>query len=178
MTDRPAIAPAITCKDVDKTYDYFTQVLGFAGHGKWAGPDGSTMHASVAFPTETGQATLMMGPLDAVTSGQYGDAGEFGENLKNSPDTLGNGVTLFFLVPDVDAYFAFVKKKGALIDEEPTDQFWGDRTLSVRTPDGYYLTFASPVAGFEPPEGMGEADGAGAVQATAPGTVEIALPGA
>ncbi|MEA3202157.1 MAG: PhnB protein [Thermoplasmata archaeon] len=176
MADRPAIAPSITCQNVDKTYDYFTQVLGFAGTGKWAGPDGQTMHAMAILPTKLGQASVMMGPLAMATSPMAGDLGEFGENLKKSPQTLGNGVVLWFNVPDVDKYFAFIKKNGAMIDEPPTDQFWGDRTISVRLPDGYYVTFASPIKGFKAPAGMGDAEGVGATQAKAPLTGKIALP--
>lgn len=178
MPPRPALAPSIACQDVDKTYEYFTEVLGFAGYGRWAGPDGRTMHAMVVLPTKFGDAHVMFGPIQAVTSGQFGDSGEFGENLKNSPETLGNGVVLWFTVPDVDKYHGFLKTKGADIDEAPKDMFWGDRTLSVRAPDGYYLTFASPIKGFKMPPGMGETDGVGATQARAPGTKRIPLPGA
>lgn len=177
MATRPPIAPSIVCQDVDKTYEYFTRVLGFAGTGKWAGPDGATMHAMVGLPTKYGEGWLMMGPYAAATSGAFGDMGQFGENLKNSPHTLGNGVVLWFNVPDVDKYHAFIAKNGATIDEAPTDQFWGDRTLSVLTPDGYYVTFASPIKNFQAPPGMGDADGAGATQATAPGTKAIRIPG-
>jgi len=176
MAERPAIAPSITCTNVDKTYEYYTGTLGFAGTGKWAGPDGSTMHAMVVLPTKFGNATLMFGPYDMASSGAYGDMGQFGENLKNSPQTLGNGVVLWFNVPDVDKYHAFLKKTGATIDEAPKDQFWGDRTMSVLAPDGYYLTFSSPIKGFKTPPGMGETDGVGATQAKAPLTKKIKLP--
>jgi uncharacterized glyoxalase superfamily protein PhnB len=178
MPDRPAMSPSLTCQNVDKTYEYFTKVLGFAGTGKWAGPDGQTMHAMAILPTKLGQASVMFGPIQMATSPMAGDLGEFGENLKKSPNTLGNGVVLWFNVPDVDKYYQFVKKNGAMIDEEPTDQFWGDRTLSVRAPDGYYLTFASPIKGFKAPSGMGDSEGSGATQATAPLTSKIPLPGA
>jgi len=177
MPTRPPITASYVCKDVDKTYEYFTQVLGFAGTGRWAGPDGGTMYAAVKLPTKFGEANVMFGPMSMVTSGQGGDMGEFGENLKNSPETLGNGVVTWLTVPDVDKYHAFIAGKGADIDEAPTDQFWGDRTMSVRTPDGYYLTFATPIKGFTPPPGMGEREGQGAVQATAPGTKKIKIPG-
>jgi catechol 2,3-dioxygenase-like lactoylglutathione lyase family enzyme len=74
--------PSLVCKDVDKTYDYFTSVLGFAGTGKWAGPDGQTMHAMAILPTKNGEASVMFGPLAMATSPMGGDLGEFGENLK------------------------------------------------------------------------------------------------
>lgn len=177
MATRLSLAPSIVCPNIEKTYDYFTGVLGFAGAGKWKDPDGNTMHAMAILPTKFGQATVMMGPLEAAASGAFGDMGEFGENLKKSPQTLGNGVVLWFNVPDVDKYHAFLTKKGALIDEPPTDQFWGDRTMSVRTPDGYYLTFASPIKGFKTPPGMGDQDASGVTKATAPLTTKIPLPG-
>jgi catechol 2,3-dioxygenase-like lactoylglutathione lyase family enzyme len=177
MATRPSVAPSFVCRDVDKTYEYFTEILGFAGTGKWAGPDGATMHAMAVLPTKFGAAHVMFGPYAAATSGAFGDMGQFGQNLKRSPDTLGNGVVTWFNVPDVDKYYAFVKRNGATIDEPPTDQFWGDRTLSVLTPDGYYLTFGSPIKGFKTPPGMGEREATGATQATAPGTKRIKLPG-
>ena len=175
MATRPALAPSLACQNVDKTYEYFTQALGFAGTGKFAGPDGSTMHGMVKLPTKFGEACVMFGPA-AMAAGP--GSGQFGQNIKNSPNTLGNGVVLWFSVPDVDKYHAWIKTKGADIDEAPKDQFWGDRTLSVRAPDGYYLTFASPIKGFKMPPGMGETDGVGATQATAPGTKKnLRIPG-
>ena len=36
------------------------------------------------------------------------------------------------------------------IAEEITDQFWGDRTFSVRDPNGYVLMFARNVHAFDP----------------------------
>jgi PhnB protein len=178
VATRPPIAPSIVCTNVDKTYEYFTEVLGFAGTGKWAGPDGNTMHAMAVLPTKFGDAHVMFGPAAALASGAFGDAGQFGENVKNSPQTLGNGVVLWFNVPDVDKYHSFIRGKGATIDEAPKDQFWGDRTMSVLAPDGFYLTFSSPIKGFQTPPGMGERDAIGARQATAPLTKRIKLPAA
>ena len=54
MPTRPAITTSLTCQNVDKTSDYFTQVLGFAGTGKFAGPDGSPMYAPATLPTTRG----------------------------------------------------------------------------------------------------------------------------
>ena len=48
----------------------------------------------------------------------------------------------------MDGLYAKVTKRGAIVDEAPTDQFWGDRTISLVTPDGYYMTFAQPIEGF------------------------------
>jgi len=167
MAPRPSIAPMIVAKDIEKTYDYFTNVLGFAGLGKFQGPDGNVMHASVVLPTRTGEATIMFSPWNFVVNNPD-MSGEFATNLNKG--VLGNGVVLFLNIPDVDKYHGFISSKGAIIDEPPTDQFWGDRTISVLTPDGYYLTFASPIKGFKAPEGMGPEAGTDKVKATAPGT--------
>jgi len=52
-------------------------------------------------------------------------------------------------VNGVDEYHNRIAAKGAVIDEPPTDQFWGDRTISVIVPEGYYFTFAEPIKGFK-----------------------------
>jgi uncharacterized glyoxalase superfamily protein PhnB len=148
MPSRPALAPSITVNDLEKTYDYFTQVLGFAGTGKMPGPDGQFMHAEVVLENKYGQARVMLGPKSFAEANTE-MTGDFGRNLSRGP--LGNGVVLYFAVPDVDKYHAFISSKGAIVDEPPTDQFWGDRTISVLTPDGYYLTFSSPIKGFKWP---------------------------
>jgi catechol 2,3-dioxygenase-like lactoylglutathione lyase family enzyme len=45
-----------------------------------------------------------------------------------------NGV--HFRADDVDATFDEVRKSGAEIVQEPTDQFWGTRDFAVRDPSG------------------------------------------
>ncbi|MGQ0536256.1 MAG: VOC family protein [Methanobacteriota archaeon] len=150
MAARPTLTPMIVCKDIEKTYDYFTNVLGFAGQGKMPGPDGNTMHAEVYLPGSPSEIRIMLGPYEATKN--MPESGEFGQNLDHGP--LGNGVVLYMHVPNVDKFFEFVNANGAIIDEPPTDQFWGDRTVSVLTPDGYYLSFATPRKGFSMPEEM------------------------
>ena len=165
MPNRSPLVPMIVCENVDKVYDYFTSVLGFAGQGKMAGPDGATMHAEVSLPTKNGEAYVMLGPKAMMASSP--DTAEFGQNLNKGP--LGNGVLLYFTVGNVDRYFEFINKNGAIIDEPLADQMWGDRTISVLTPDGYYMTFATPIKGFKPEKGMME-NMTGVTKATAPGT--------
>jgi PhnB protein len=43
---------------------------------------------------------------------------------------------------DIDQYYTMVKDKGVNMVEDITDQFWGDRSFSLKDPDGYQLTFA------------------------------------
>lgn len=53
---------------------------------------------------------------------------------------LGAGVSVYFIVPDLDAYHARLVERGADIAEPPHDMPFG-RTFGVRTPDGHLLGF-------------------------------------
>lgn len=141
----------IFVNDIAKNIEYFTRTLGFREVERWQTPDGSTMHATVAFGTGANAATIDIASAQSVTGGMGDyDFGQFGENIKNSPQTLGNGVILFFRVPNVDKFYQKIEANGAIIDEPPTDQTWGQRTISVLTPDDYYMTFFQPIKGWKP----------------------------
>ena len=136
--------------DVGKTFDYLTETLGFAPEFRVRGPSGNVVFAG-AWWGEIGKGTqVVLGDIEEALHGHY-DHGAFGRQMEEHP--LGTGVVLYFYTDDVDALYARVQSRGAIIDEPPTDQFWGDRTISVLTPDGYYLTFAKPIRGFRfPPQ--------------------------
>lgn len=46
---------------------------------------------------------------------------------------------------DIDAHFARAKAAGAVIDAEPTTQFYGDRTYRCRDPEGHIWTVSQTV---------------------------------
>lgn len=129
-------------------FDYFTDTLGFSPEFRVRGPDGRTMFAGVWWgPIGTG-TRVVLGDIEEALHGHY-DHGAFGRQMEEHP--LGTGVVVYFYTRDVDAVYARITKRGAVIDEPPTDQFWGERTISVVAPDGYYLTFAQPIKGFRFP---------------------------
>jgi catechol 2,3-dioxygenase-like lactoylglutathione lyase family enzyme len=148
---RPTFGINLFVQDIDKNLEYFTQTLGFQEVERQVAPDGSVVHATVAWGKGAKAANVSLASIPLMTGGDGPDYdfGQFGQNLRNSPGTLGNGVVLFFHVPNVDKVYARINAKGAIIDEPPTDQFWGERTISVNTPDGYYLTFAQPIKGWK-----------------------------
>ena len=47
---------------------------------------------------------------------------------------------------DIDAHFERAKAAGAVIDAEPTTQFYGDRTYRCRDPEGQIWTVSQTVA--------------------------------
>lgn len=53
---------------------------------------------------------------------------------------LGAGVSLYFIVPNLDEYHAQLVGRGADIAEPPHEMPFG-RTFSVKTPDGHLLGF-------------------------------------
>ncbi len=138
------------CKDVGKMLDFLVDVLGFKPEFRARGPDGSVKFAG-AWWGEVGKGPrVILGDIEEALHGHY-DHGEFGVQMDQHP--LGTGVVLYYYVSDVDKLYARIVRKGATIDEPPTDQFWGDRTISVISPEGYYFTFATPIRGFRfPPE--------------------------
>ena len=150
MPARPGFPVGIFVQDVAKNIEYFVHVLGFREVERFVAPEGDVTHALVSFGQGARASGVAIASIPGLLATDY-DFGEFGDVMRNGP--LHGAVVLNFVVPDVDKYYARVKAKGALIDEPPTDQFWGERTISVRTPDGYYLAFARRIPGFKvPPE--------------------------
>lgn len=134
--------------DVGKMFEYFTDTLGFSPEFRVRGPDGRVVFAG-AWWGPIGKGTrIVLGDMEEALHGHY-DHGAFGKQMEEHP--LGTGVVLYFYTDDVDALYARIKERGAMIDEPPTNQFWGERTISVVTPDGYYLTFAQPIKDFRFP---------------------------
>lgn len=58
----------------------------------------------------------------------------------------GVGVVVMPTVESVDEIYDLALEAGAQIEEPPTDQPWGSRTLQLLDPDGYVLSFDQPMA--------------------------------
>lgn len=137
--------------DVGRMFTYLTETLGFAPEFRVRGPEGGTVFAGVWWGP-IGQGTrIVLGDIEEALHGHY-DHGDFGKQMEEHP--LGTGVVLYFYTDDVDSLYKRIRARGATIDEPPTDQFWGERTISVITPDGYYMTFAQPIKGFRPSDAL------------------------
>ncbi len=118
------IVPALAVASIEKSVEFYAEVLGFDVEFTLPGDDGTLVHASV----KRGDSAVMFGKLDRSNPHDQGE--------------LGRGVALFATVADsedIDAYFQLVKDAGATIVQEPTDQFWGHRDWIIADPDGYLL---------------------------------------
>lgn len=125
----PAVIPMISVRDVQATIDWFTS-LGFELLGAARMPDGSIGHAEVS----RGELHIMFGPsMDGMLGSQ--------------------GMILYVnLAEPVDTLCDSARAAGVTIAQEPTDQFWGDRTFAVTHPDGYRIDFANHVRDVSPEE--------------------------
>jgi catechol 2,3-dioxygenase-like lactoylglutathione lyase family enzyme len=154
MSETPPGGVNLHCRDVGALFDLLVRVLEFTPHFIVRDPQGGGKFAGVSWGTIGVGQRLVLGDIHEALHGHY-DHGEFGKEMEAHP--LGTGVVFYFYVNDVDAYFRRILDRGATIDEPPTDQFWGDRTVSVVVPEGYYFTFAQPIPGFRFPERLAKA---------------------
>jgi uncharacterized glyoxalase superfamily protein PhnB len=120
-----SVAPGFTVNDVAATLTWYTNVLGFTVKERWE-QNGALMGAEIA----SGPVTLMFSQDD------------FKLGRKR---TKGAGVRLYVITgPKIDAYATQVKANGGTLDHDPMDG-WGVRAFSLVDPDGYKLTFMTPL---------------------------------
>jgi uncharacterized glyoxalase superfamily protein PhnB len=78
---------------------------------------------------------------------QLGDSKFLVSREPHFAGATGGGVTLYFHLdgPVDDLAERFRNAEGVQVAQDLTDQWWGDRTLTIRDPWGYTLLFSSPV---------------------------------
>lgn len=126
------ILPILDVTDVDASVAFYTQKLGFEHAFSMPGEDGKSSYAMV----NLGSATI-------------------GLNLNPATTHRGSGVATMIYVPEttgLDPFYSEIQSKGVAIEEEIADQYWGDRTFSLRDPDNYWLTFCKTVKEVSPEE--------------------------
>jgi uncharacterized glyoxalase superfamily protein PhnB len=135
------IAPCIKVRDMQKSLDFYTKVLGFMTMDKLTRKNGKIAHASVGMDSPA----IMFSPIDSVRTPQT--------KLDMKENKLGVGVRFHFTMTGtrkLDEYCSELKGKGIKIMKEPKTEFWGDRTFMVEDPDGYALTFSEHVQDVSP----------------------------
>ncbi len=123
------IAPILAVQDVDRSIRYYCEQLGFVQDFCLEGPDGTNAFAFVSLGEESDGVAIGLSrhPVEGVR---------------------GQGVVLMVYIPrslDLDAYYEQVRGRGVAIEEEIATQYWGDRTFSLRDPDGYHLSLSQAV---------------------------------
>jgi len=136
-----------TSKDVKRFIDFYTKKLGFKLEQSW--PD--EKNPQWANLMLDNQSVMVGGSMEAADIGKTcgGDSALEGW-WKTKVDAYkknahGVGVLIYIKVPDVDTYYADVKKRGAEPALAPKTQFYGIRDFALTDPDGYDLCFYEPV---------------------------------
>jgi PhnB protein len=128
----PRITPYLLYEDVASALDWLAKVFGLRERVRMPGPDGKITHAEM----ELADGVVMMG----CPGPKYQNPKRVGHVTQH----------LYIYVDDVDKHFAHAKEAGALILEEPQDQFYGDRRYGAADPEGHHWFFAQHVRDMAP----------------------------
>jgi uncharacterized glyoxalase superfamily protein PhnB len=104
------------------------------------------LQRAFGFPERTTARLEGKGGLIIVAEVQIGDSylmiGPAGAHAIASPKSTGLSTeSLMVYVDDIDEHFRNAKAQGALIVEEPSDQYWGDRRYETRDLEGHLWFF-------------------------------------
>jgi lactoylglutathione lyase len=115
--------PSLTVNDVHKSLAWYRDVLGFTPGERWE-HEGKLLGVEM----NAGAASFMIGQDD----------------WKKGRDRIkGVGVRIYCNTDqDIDRIAARIKANGGTLTQEPKDQPWGSRELSIDDPDGYKITIA------------------------------------
>src|SRR5215470_15032611 len=116
-----AVFPYLRVKDAAAAIAFYVQAFGARELFRLSEPNGRIGHAELAI----GNATLML-------------SDEYPEHDILSPQSLGGtGTSIHLHVVNVDAVAHRAVAAGATLVREPMDQFYGERSCSIRDPFGH-----------------------------------------
>ena len=131
-----SVTPYLTVGDGKAAIDFYKRAFGATEQGVMPAPDGRVAHAELRI----GDSVIMLS--DRFPQSSCGTPAELG----------GTTVALFLYVADVDAVVRSAAQAGATVDQEPEDQFWGDRLGQVTDPFGHVWSVATRVEDLTPDE--------------------------
>lgn len=115
------VTPYMAIRDAAKAIDFYQKAFGAKEKFRLAEPSGRIGHAELDFDG----ATLML-------------SDEFPEYEIRGPETIGaTSFTIHLHVDDADAVIARAVELGAKLLRPPQDQFYGERSGTVRDPFGH-----------------------------------------
>jgi uncharacterized glyoxalase superfamily protein PhnB len=132
------VTPQLVFDNAAQAIDWYKKGLGAEELARAVGPDGKIMHAEI----RVGNSILM---LNDAMMGSKG------------PKALGGSpMSLWVYVEDCDALFNRAVAAGAEVAPGPMgqlqDQFWGDRSGTLKDPHGYTWTIATRKEDLTPEE--------------------------
>lgn len=116
-----SLEPSFTVNDLERSLRFYTDVLGFIVKERWT--DGGVLRGVML---QAGVCELGLSQDDWA---------------KGRDRTKGEAVRIWCqTVQDIDALAARIRAGKGRLTEEPRDEPWGTRSLSVDDPDGFHLT--------------------------------------
>ena len=120
----------LVCKGADQAIEFYKKAFGATEIGRFPGPDGKIMHATLRI----GDSLFFLN--DEMPAPEGG----------KSPASLGGSpTTINFYTPDSDRIFQQAITAGAKEVMPIADQFWGDHYGIVKDPFGHLWAVASRV---------------------------------
>jgi PhnB protein len=123
------VTPQLVFDNAAQAIDWYKRALGAEEKTRAKSPDGQIMHAEL----QIGDSRIMLN--DAMGGG------------KSAKAMGGSPIALWVYVENCDTLFNRAVTAGAQVAPGPmgqlADQFWGDRTGTVRDPFGYQWTIAT-----------------------------------
>ena len=128
--DRSSLSSAVVYKDPWAALDWLEKAFGFERSMVITGKDGKLGHSEMRF----GDGTINV-------------ASEWADFLASPASAGGKNTQMIdvHLKESIDAHCARARAAGAVILQEPADQFYGDRTSRARDPEGHVWTFGQTV---------------------------------
>jgi PhnB protein len=131
-----SLTPYLVVKGAAKAIDFYKNAFAASEMFRMPTPDGRVGHAEL----KIGDAALML-------------ADEFPEMGVVSPSSLGNSpVGILLYVADADAVTNKAISLGATVEKPLANQFYGDRSATLRDPFGHKWTIATHVEDVTPEE--------------------------
>jgi PhnB protein len=128
--------PYIRVQGAAKAIEFYKQAFGATEKFRLTEPSGRIGHAELLF----GAAIVML-------SEEYPEYGIFGPRPGSEPSSL-----IHLHVDDCDAMIRRAIEHGAKLTREPKDQFYGERSGTVRDPFGYDWLIGHSIEAVEPAE--------------------------
>jgi PhnB protein len=133
-----SVTPYLAIRNAVEAVDFYRRAFGAELVMKLAMPDGRYAHAEIRI----GDSHVMM----AEENPEWGNTG---------PQALGGSPVSFMIyVPDVDAAFARALEAGCTQVRPVEDQFYGDRTGTLKDPYGYQWSLGTHIEDVSEAEGQ------------------------
>ena len=133
------VTPQLTLDNAVEAIEWYKKALGAEEVSRATGPDGKILHAEI----RVGNSLIMLNDV-------------MGPNGKGPRAYSGSPASLWVYVQDSDALFNRAVAAGARVLDGPmgqmSDQFWGDRTGTLKDPEGYTWTIATRKEDLTPQE--------------------------